>query len=237
MNSWLRRVLLVWLCLYGVTAAAEVRVFTLVTPHPEQLVDGLRSLYGDKIQVDLVQQRLVVIGTSKQLDEIDSMLAQLDRAPAPLRLIVRERPPPTASEGGTFSTDRDAFTLDTVEGALVTLQYDQVVQQPTVSRFGHGWVVRIENEPTPVSALMLQIQLQGKRSLQVLVSYSKEQNQRRQVFGNTALGELDTWIPLLPQSGAENSDDGTISSGPKPGSQLYLRVERMRPPEASSSRR
>ena len=38
------------------------------------------------------------------------------------------------------------------------------------------------------------------------------------------VGTLGTWIPLLPRP--LNSDSNTISSGPKRGEQLYLRVDR-----------
>jgi hypothetical protein len=44
------------------------------------------------------------------------------------------------------------------------------------------------------------------------------------VFGNTVSGDLGRWIPLLPQS--EQVTDGTISSGPKRGSQLFVQIQK-----------
>lgn len=225
MNALARAIFVFWLCLAPLAAGAETRVFSLSHPHPEEVLQRVRSLYGDKIRADLVQQRLVVIGNGAQLREIGDLLEQLDRAPQALRLTLREQPPADDdAHSVTYGTDRGGLSIDTVSGALVTLEYSQIAQQPG----GNGWWITIENVPTAVSALMLQVQLQGTRHAQVLVSYSKEQDQQRRVFGNTVVGPLGAWLPLLPQPDAAQTSGGsgvTYSTGPKPGSQLYLRID------------
>ncbi|MFT3930744.1 MAG: hypothetical protein QM709_10670 [Spongiibacteraceae bacterium] len=200
---------------------ADSRVFTLVTPHPEEVLESLQKTYGDKIQADLVQGRLLVVGTTKQLDEIAALLVKLDPAPRPIRLTISDRPLiDSDSNAKTYSTNKDAYTIDTVEGAFVTIDYQKIVQQPK----SNGWWVTIENEPTQISALLLRVQIEGGRRAIILVNYSKEENQQRRVFGNTVVADLGAWVPLLPNR--ENPDDGTITSGPKAGDQLYVKVER-----------
>ncbi len=214
---------LVWLILPAPAVHADVRVFQLTDPHPEAIVKTLRNLYGDKIGVDLIQQRLVVVGSGAQLQEIGSLLAQLDRTTQALRLTLSEQPPDQGN-GISYRTDRGSLTIDTVAGALVTLERSQFTQQPG----GNGWWVTVENVPTEFSSVMLQVQLQSKHSAQVLVSYSREENQQRRVFGNTVSGELGSWLPLLPQTDAEpqkNADAISYSTGPKHGTQLYLRID------------
>lgn len=56
------------------SALADARVFELTTPNPQEVVNTLQRTYGDKIRVDLVQQRLVVVGSKQQLDEIGGVL-------------------------------------------------------------------------------------------------------------------------------------------------------------------
>jgi hypothetical protein len=109
-----------------------------------------------------------------------------------------------------------------VEGALVGIDYQQVVQQPS----SNGWLVAIDNKPQTVSSLTLQIQLQNTRTAQVLVSFADERNQKRRVFANTLTGEIGAWIPLLPQKAGQLEGTGVYSTGSKRGEQVYLRVER-----------
>jgi hypothetical protein len=233
MTMLLRVALLLWFALAVPTALAEARVFNLVTPNPDKVVEGVRALYGDKLQVDLVQQRLVVIGTPQQLNEVGTLLAQLDRAPVPLRLMVREQPPAADdATGTTYSTERGSFSVDTVEQARVVLDYSEITQRPA----GNGWAVYIEDVPVEFSSLMLQLQLRGSNSVEVQVSYSRLLNQQRKVYGNTVVGELGTWIPLLPRPHPEAAD-GTISSGAKPGSQLYVRVDKIKSAPARTTAR
>lgn len=202
-------------------AIADARVFTLTSPHPEEVLQSLRNTYGEKIQADLMQGRLVVVGSKQQLDEIGALLVKLDPTPIPLRLTVREQPPLDDKPGTiTYSTDNSGYTIDTVEGAMVALEYNKIIQQPS----SNGWWITIENVPTMVKSLTLQVRVQSGRKALVLVNYTKEENQERRVFGNTVVGDLGSWIALLPQPAAP--DAGTISSGPKAGSQLYLRVEK-----------
>jgi hypothetical protein len=225
MQTLLRIALIGLLCLIGVTASAEARIFDLSNPNPEAVLQVLQTTYGDKVRVDLIQQRLVVVGTGKQLDEIAALLAKIDRPPAALRLTVRTQPPALTEHEGTvvYSSGDDGYTIDTVENALVALDHQQIVQQPV----SDGWLVTIDNKPQMISSLTLQVQLQNSRTAQILVSFSREENQQRRVFGNTLSGEIGAWIPLLPQPLAQaDTGKGTISSGAKRGQQLYLRIER-----------
>jgi hypothetical protein len=217
-----RTALTVWLSVVSIIATADARVFTLSTPNPEAVLKMLQTNYGNEVRADLIQQRLVVVGATKQLDEIGTLLARIDRAPAPLHLTLREQPPPTAEQQGTvvYSSGDDGYTVDTVEGAMVAVEYQQIVQQPV----SNGWLIQIENQPQTIRSLTLQVQLQNNRTAQILVSFSNEENQQRRIFGATLSGEIGAWIPLLPQPNTPN--DGTISSGPKRGQQLYLRIEK-----------
>lgn len=203
---------------------AEARVFELTTAQPERIVEMLRNTYGDKVRVDLVQQRLVVVGSARQLDEIGALLAKLDRAPAALRLTLRDTPPPAVERDGTvvYSAGDDGRVIETVEGALVALDYQQIAQQPV----SNGWQVAIENEPRTIHSLTLQVQLQNSRTAQVLVSFADEKNQQRRVYANTLNAEIGAWTPLLPQMQETLERKGVYSSGPKKGEQLYLRIER-----------
>ncbi len=200
---------------------ADSRVFTLVNPHPEEVLQALRNTYGDKLGADIVRGKLVVIGSSKQLDEVAALLSKIDHAPLALRLMLREQPPADDAPGAiTYSTDSSGYTIDTVEGAFVAIDYQKITQQPT----SNGWWIAINNVPTEFTTITLQVKIESGRKAIVLISYAKEENQERRVFGNTVVGDLGTWIPLLPRPTTPN--DGTISSGPKPGDQLYLRVDK-----------
>ena len=219
------------LLLFAFTAhltLADSRVFTLITPNPEAVVQQLRNTYGDKIQADVVQGRLFVVGSQQQLDEIAALLVKIDPSPRALRLTVREQPPADATPGTiVYSTDTSGYTIDTVESALVAIDYNRIVQQPSnINRqsSNSGWWIAIDNVPTQFNTLTLQVRTEGGRRAIVSVNYTKEQNQERRVFGNTVVGEFGTWIPLLPRPA--NDDPNTISSGPKRGDQLYLRVEK-----------
>lgn len=205
-------------------ALAEARVFDLTSPNPEEVLRVLQTTYGDKVRADLIQQRLVVVGSKKQLDEVAGMLARIDRAPAALRLTLRETLPPVVEREGTvvYSSGDDGRVIDTVEGALVGIDYQQIVQQPV----SNGWLIAIDNQPQTVSSLTLQVQLRNTRTAQVLVSFADERNQQRRVFANTLTGEIGAWIPLLPQTIGQLEGPGVYSTGPKRGEQLYLRVER-----------
>jgi hypothetical protein len=203
---------------------AEARVFDLTTPNPDEIVRMLQTTYGDKVRIDVVQQRLVVVGSAKQLDEIAGLLAKLDRPPAALRLTLRETPPPVVEREGTvvYSSGDDGRVIDTVESALVAIDYQQIVQQPA----SDGWLVAIENQPLTVSSLTVQVQLQNSRTAQVLVSFADERNQQRRVYSNTLTGEIGEWIALLPRKTGQLEGPGAYSTGPKRGEQVYLRIER-----------
>jgi hypothetical protein len=205
-------------------ALAEARVFDLTTPRPDEIVRMLQTTYGDKVRVDVIQQRLVVVGSRKQLDEIATLLEKLDRPPAALRLTLRETPPPVVEREGTvvYSSGDDGRIIDTVEGAMVGIDYQQIVQQPA----SNGWLIAIENQPLTVSSLTLQVQLQNSRTAQVLVTFADERNQERRVFSSTLTGQIGEWIPVLPRKAGQLEGPGVYSTGPKRGEQVYLRVER-----------
>ncbi|HSB97426.1 MAG TPA: hypothetical protein VLC91_13300 [Spongiibacteraceae bacterium] len=224
MQKALRIILVLWLCATGSAAHAEARVFNLSNPNPETVLQVLQTTYGDKVRVDLIQQRLVVVGTAKQLDEIAALLAKIDRPPMPLRFTLREQPPPATEQADVvvYSSGDDGYIVDTVENALVVVEHQQIVQQPVID----GWLIAIDNKPQTVSSLTLQVQLQNSRTAQILVSFSREDNQQRRVFGSTLIGEIGAWIPLLPQPLSQVTGKNTISSGAKRGEQLYLRIER-----------
>lgn len=214
-----------FLALFLLTAVssgfADSRVFTLVNPNTDEVLQSLRTIYGDKIQADVVRGKLVVIGSKQQLDEIGALLVKLDPTPRALRLTLREQPPADDNASTvTYSTERNGYTIDTVEGAFVAIDYQNITQQPTTN----GWWISIDNVPTQFTSLTLQIKIESGRKAIIRVSYAKQQDQERRLFGNTVVGDLGSWIPLLPRP--TNSDDNTISSGPKPGEQLYLRVDK-----------
>jgi hypothetical protein len=219
MKRYLRGALALLLVFASLAARADARVFELVTPQPEQLLASLRSLYGDSIRADLIQQRLVVVGSQQQLDDIDKLLRQLDRAPAAQQLTLSRQAPASADSGSvTYSTAAHSYRIDTVEGAPVTLEYSKIAQQPA----GNGWWVSIANVPTAVQNIVLQVHLQGARGVLVTTSFTREENQRRRVYTATREGALDSWLPLLPAPAAAGKD--TLSTPAKAGSQLYLRV-------------
>lgn len=205
-------------------ASAEARVFDLTNPDPEAVLHVLQTTYGDKVRAELIQQRLVVVGSKKQLDEVGELLRQLDRPPVPLHLTLRETPPPAIEKDGTvvYSSGDDGYSLDTTEGALVAIDYQRIAQQPVAN----GWLIAIDNQPQLVSSLTLQIQLRNNREAGVLVSFADEKNQQRRVYANTLTGEVGAWIPLLPQQTEALEGKGSYSSGTKKGQQLYLRIEK-----------
>lgn len=222
MKSALRSALLALLCLVALSAAADVRVFEVNTPEPQQLLSHLQALYGDRIHAELVRERLVVSANKQELDEIERLLQRVDRAPSPLRLTLSEELPIESSSGTiNYHTAGRTFQVDTVEGAQVALEYDKIVQQPR----SNGWWVSVEDKPVRVKSMLLQVQLQGQRAVLVRISYSRQQNQRRRVYTNTLSGDLNTWLPLLPRPAPVAP--GTITTPPKAGSQLYLRVEKL----------
>src|SRR5690606_16178518 len=72
--------------LLGGAVLAEVQVFPLRGPNPEQVQETLRSVLGDRAQVDIIQQKLVVVGDPATLREAADVLRKVDKLPASLRL-------------------------------------------------------------------------------------------------------------------------------------------------------
>jgi hypothetical protein len=223
------------LSLFLHSAWADARVFALHNPDTQQVLESLQKQYGDKLHAELVQEKLVVIGSKQQLDEIASALTRLDPAPIALRLHLREQPPEDARPNViTYSSNSTGYALDTIEGALIAVDYQQFAQQvdsAAVDGDG-GWWVTLNSTPTLVHSMTLQVRVQNKRVATVVVSYTKEENQERHTYGNTVSGYLGSWIALLPQPDPDAA--GTISSGAKPGSQLYLRIDKLIAPTKNS---
>lgn len=213
---------------FSLFSQADSRVFTLVNPDTDAVLQALQKTYGDKVHADVVQGRLLVVGSKQQLDEVAALLIKLDPAPRPLRLTLSEQAPDDNNADSTntystntYSTNKGNYTIDTIEGAFVTVDYQKIVQQPA----SNGWWITVNNEATQFNTLTLKVIIEGGRRAIVLVNYTKQEDQERRIFGNTATGDLGTWIPLLPR--AADNDKNTISSGAKTGEQLYLRVAKI----------
>lgn len=224
----LLRPLLLGLCLCALAggAHADTRVFRLQTATPAAMVEALRSLYGEQIRVEVIQQQLVVVADAERLAEIDRLLDQMDRPPAALRLILSEDPPEQAGAGAvSYSAGKPtAHMIDTVEKALVVVEHSTLSQRPMA---GDGWLVSIEDVPTQIEALTLQVERVGAETLRVMVSYGRQHNGDRKVYGNIVGGRFGEWLALLPQP---VRSDATYQTAPKRGSQLYLRVDRAEGP-------
>src|SRR5690606_19123925 len=100
------------------TAWAGAEVFALRSSNPEQVLEIMRSALGDRAQVEIVQQKLVIIGDEKTLAEAKKLLPQIDRLPTNLRLTLTENPPTEAVDPGsgviTYNVDKNTQTLETV---------------------------------------------------------------------------------------------------------------------------
>lgn len=212
------------LCLLGGGLRADTRVFRLQTATPASVVEALRSLYGEQIRAEVIQQQLVVVADAERLAEIDRLLEQMDRPPLALRLTLSEDPPEEQANVVSYSAGRPtAHVIETVEKAPVMLEYSEFSQRPVAD----GWWVAIEDVPTRIEALTLQVQRQGAETLVVTVGFERQRDGERKVFGATVSGRFDDWLPLLPQP---VRSDATYQTAPKRGSQLYLKVERAGPP-------
>ena len=235
----MNRPICIWLLLFTLTLGAipstraDAQVFALQSANPEQVLETLRTALGNRARVDLVQQKLVVVGDSETLAEAKSLLAQIDRLPANLRLTLTENPPSRSEdEEGVirYSVDKNSQSLETVEGAQVSLDYSKFHQQPQ----SDGWLFTINETPVAVRQMEMSVRLIAKRTARITMAYTRYENQERKVYGRIVTGELGHWIPLLPQllpqgSVSIESEGTTYTSGNKPGEQLYLRIDRVFP--------
>src|SRR5690606_21516114 len=188
-----------------------------------QVLEIMRSALGDRAQVEIVQQKLVIIGDEKTLAEAKKLLPQIDRLPTNLRLTLTENPPTEAVDPGsgviTYNVDKNTQTLETVEGAQVSLDFTKFHQQAETN----GWLFSVNEQPVAVQSLEMNVRLIGARTVKVMMSFARYENQQRRVYGRVVTGELGTWIALLPQSSVTISEgDGTgesfrYRSGNKPG--------------------
>ena len=90
---------------------ADSRVFTLINPNTDEVLQALQKTYGDKIHADIVRGKLVVVGSKQQLDEIAALLVKIDPAPRALRLTLSEQPPADANSNTiTYSTNKSGYT-------------------------------------------------------------------------------------------------------------------------------
>jgi hypothetical protein len=206
---------------------AESRVFTLISVQPQQVQETVHALYGDQVRAEVINQRLVVVGGAKQIAEIGELVAQLDRAPARLRLALSEDPPIEEITGTVYRSGAPEHRIDTVEGALVEIEATQLAQRAS----GDGWWITIEDVPTRVEAITLQVRLQERDTLLVIYSVTRHRDGERRVYGNQLVGDLGRWMALLPRidTGAVSNAAGTVYSTAPQGNraQLYLKVERV----------
>lgn len=229
------RSLLLCLCLgLSLAAEADTQVFTLRGPNPEDVLETMRTALGDRAQVNMVQQKLVVVGDAKSIEEAAKLLRQIDRLPANLRLTLTETPPAATEDpdSGTrvYTSAQNSQTMETLEGALLSLDYTKFHQQVDTN----GWLFTVHDAPVAVRQLEVRVRLVGPHTAQIMMTFTRHENQERRVYGRTAVGELGAWIPLLPQSTVTIADANAkeYSSGTKPGEQLYLKVEKVFLPRA-----
>jgi hypothetical protein len=213
--------------LFAGTASADVEVFPIRSINPQQVLETVRTELGDRAQVDLVQQKLVVVGDAKALSDTTMLLRKIDRLPANLRLTLTEIPANTTQDGNTttYSADKNSQIMDTVEGAQLSLDYTKFHQQVETN----GWMFSINDVPVAVRQLELRVTLLNAHAAQIVMTYARYENQERKVFGRIVAGELGSWIPLLPEltPPTNNEKITEYTSGQKPGEQLYVKVEKV----------
>ena len=208
-------------------ARADVEVFPIRSINPQQVLETVRTELGNRAQVDLVQQKLVVVGDAKALSDTTMLLRKIDRLPANLRLTLTEIPVNATEDGNTtiYSADKNSQIMDTVEGAQLSLDYSKFHQQVETN----GWMFSVNDVPVAVRQLELRVTLLNAHTAQIVVTYVRYENQERKVFGRIVAGELGSWIPLLPELTPPTNNEKVTeyTSGQKPGEQLYVKVEKV----------
>ncbi len=220
-------VVVVMLSLCGATSThADSQVFELHGANPDEVLTTVRDLYGDQLRADVIQQRLVVVGSAKQIDEVRQLIAQLDRVPAALRLTLSETPPVDEVTGFTVHTTARMQTIDTTEEASVVIEKSRFGERATTA----GWVVEVEQVPVEVESLMLRVDADGRGGLLVSYSFVRYENGERRVYGNRVRGKAGDWLALLPRVDQPAAKKGSkVYSSAQAGqrAQLYLKVERL----------
>ncbi|MET0379545.1 MAG: hypothetical protein ABW049_11195 [Spongiibacteraceae bacterium] len=229
MNVLLRPLLLCFALIFCTVAVGEVKVFPLHSTNTQEIVETLRAALGNRAQVDIIQQQLVVVADPKTLSEATNLLRKIDRLPANLRLTLTENPPTESQDPETgmlvYTTDKNSQVVDTVEGALLSADYTKFHQ--TVST--DGWMFNVDNQPVAVQQLELRVRVIPPNTAEIVMSFTRYENQQRRVLGRIVAGKMGTWIPLLTQRAepATSADVVQYTSGNKPGEQLYLKVEKV----------
>lgn len=231
MNNIIRSVSMCLILVFSPWLQADVEVFKLRGGNPQHVLETVRSSMGDRVNADIVQSQLVVVGDAKAISDVTMLLSKIDRLPLNLRLTLSEiRPPQNQNTGDTFfSTAPSPLVVDTLEGTQVSLDYEKLHQQVKAD----GWIFTVNDEPVAVKQLVLRVSLVNRHTAEISESFTRYENNERKVFGRIVLGEMGTWIPLLPEQGSvsisEPNKESTTeySSSPKPGEQLYLKVEKV----------
>lgn len=204
-------------------ATAATAVFELKSAFPDEVTEAIRAVHGDAVRVEWVRQRLVAVGSERDLDAVAELLEQIDLPPRPLRLtLATSRPPAAAGSGTTYAAGDPRVALDTVEGALVAIAETQLAQLGTAD----GWLVDIDETPVAIRSLTLQVRRIDADQVAVLVSFARQTDGHRQIFGNERLGRLGEWLPLLPRSDASThpSAGRSFHSGAA-RDQLWVRID------------
>lgn len=228
-TALLRLLLLCFALVVSAAVRAEVKVFPLHNTNTQEILETMRAALGERAQVDIIQQQLVVVADPKTLGEAAALLRKIDRLPANLRLTLTENPPTESQDPATgmlvYTTDKNSQVVDTVEGALLSADYTKFHQTVGTG----GWIFTVDNQPTAVQQLELRVRVIPPNAAEIVMSFTRYENQQRRVLGRIVAGKMGTWIPLLPQRAEESSGANvvTYSSGNKPGEQLYLKVEKV----------
>lgn len=214
---------------------ADAQVFELRGGNPQQVLETVRNVMGGRVNADVMQSKLVVVGDAKAISDVTMLLQKIDRLPMNLRLTLSENPPvknqktDATFSANTFSANTSSpLIVDTLEGAQTTIDYEKLHQQVTTD----GWMFTVNEQPIAVKELVLRVRLVGPHTAEISESFTRYEGQERKVFGRIVLGEMGTWIPLLPEQGSVSiSESGKeaieYKSAPKPGEQLYLKVEKV----------
>ena len=211
----------------GTAARADSEVFELRGANPQEVLAAIRNLYGDDLRAQMIQQRLVVVGSAKQLDEVRQLIAQVDRLPAALRLTLSESPPVDEVAGFSIHTSAPMQTIDTTEEASIVIDK---------SRFGEraasaGWWVEVEQVPVEIDRLMLRVDPDGRGGLLISYSFVRYENGERRVYGNRVRGRAGDWLALLPTltppPAAKKGSKVYSSAQAGQRAQLYLKVEKI----------
>ncbi len=218
--------LLLLLVLCATPARADSQVFELKIADPNTVLTTIRNLYGDEVRAELIRQRLVVVGSARQIDEITRLIEQVDQPPVALRLSLSETPPAEAAAGSIVRTTATVQQLETTEGANIAIDRRRFGERAAAA----GWWVEIEQVPVQIDSLMLRVDRDGRGGLLVTYSFTRHEDGQRLVYGNRVRGSEGSWMPLLPRpETAPATTNGKVYSTAQAGqqAQLYLKVDRL----------